>query len=121
MIKSNDIFIDLYVYIHIPNFSLTYHNTLIYLSYCNFTQFDMFLPSELGLTPHFLNNVVDVKTSGLRHVLKLWIEVSKGMLPVKYFCSNKSILRQYTLVIIKRYANIEVNLGTLMFWGYYQI
>ena len=43
--------------------------------------------SELVPTPHFLNIVVEVKASGPPHVLELSLGVSKGMLPVKYFCS----------------------------------
>ena len=49
-----------------------------------------FLPPELLLTPHLLKIVVEVKASGSPHVLRLWLTVSKGMLPVKYFCSNKA-------------------------------
>ena len=36
--------------------------------------------------------VVDVKDLGLSHVLELWLVESKGMLPVKYLCSNKDYL-----------------------------
>ena len=49
-----------------------------------------FLPSRASFTPHFLEILMDVKASGLPHVLKLWLGVSKGMLPAKYFCFNKS-------------------------------
>ena len=38
----------------------------------------------------FLQIVVEVKASGHPIVLKLWLAVSKGMAPVKYFRSNKS-------------------------------
>ena len=41
--------------------------------------------------PHFLNIVVEVKTSEPPHVLKLWLVVSKGMLPVKYFAPTKPL------------------------------
>ena len=34
--------------------------------------------------------VVGVKASGTPHVFKQWLEVSNGMLPVIYLCSNKS-------------------------------
>ena len=40
-------------------------------------------------SPHFLKTVVEMKASGPSHVQKLWMEVSKDMLPVTYFCSNK--------------------------------
>ena len=39
---------------------------------------------------HFLDIVVLVTASGPPHVLRLWLGVGKGMLPVKYFCSNKA-------------------------------
>ena len=44
-----------------------------------------FLSSQANFPPYFLKIVVDVKALGLPHVLKLWLRVSKGMLPVKYF------------------------------------
>ena len=44
---------------------------------------------ETGLTQYFIKIVVEEKASGSLHVLKLWLEVSKGMLNVKYyFCVN---------------------------------
>ena len=46
-------------------------------------------PSELVFPPRFLKIVVVVKASGLPHVVKLWLRVSKGLLAVRYFCSNK--------------------------------
>ena len=49
-----------------------------------------FLPSRANFSPHFLKIVVEVKASGPPHVLALWLGVSKGMLPVRYFRSNKS-------------------------------
>ena len=36
--------------------------------------------------------MVEVKASAALHVLELWLGVSKGMLPVKYFCSTKFLL-----------------------------
>ena len=47
-----------------------------------------FLLSRANFPPHFLALVVEVKASGAPHVLKLLLGVSKGMLPVRYFCSN---------------------------------
>ena len=44
---------------------------------------------ELVFPPHFIKIVVEVKASGPRHILKLWLGASKGMLHVKYFCSMK--------------------------------
>ena len=37
---------------------------------------------------NFLKIVVEVKASGPPYALKLWLGVSKGMLPVKYFCKQ---------------------------------
>ena len=51
---------------------------------------EAFLPSELVFPPHFLKIVVKVKTSELPHALRLLLAVNKGMLPVKYFRSNKA-------------------------------
>ena len=49
-----------------------------------------FLPSQASFPPHFLRTVVEVKASRQPHVLKSWLGVSKGVLRVKYFCSNKA-------------------------------
>ena len=48
----------------------------------------VFQPSSASYSPHFLKIVAEAKASGLRHVLKQWLWVSKGMLPVKHFHSN---------------------------------
>ena len=48
-----------------------------------------FLPSPPSLPPHFLATVVEVK--GQPQALKLWMWVSKGILPVEYFCSNEDL------------------------------
>ena len=50
----------------------------------------VFLPCRATFTPYFLKIMVEVKASGPPHVLGLWLGVSKRMLPVGYFCSNKS-------------------------------
>ena len=60
-----------------------------------------------------------MKASCPPHVLKLWLGVSKGMLPVKYFCSNKPSF--YVSVEFHGGHKAEVNLATLSFWEYYQI
>ena len=49
-----------------------------------------FLPPELGFSPHYLKIVVEVKASGPPHVLRMWLAVSKGMLPVEYIHSSKA-------------------------------
>ena len=43
-----------------------------------------------GIAPYFMKIVVEVNTSGRPHVSKLWLEVSKGVLPVKCSCYSKS-------------------------------
>ena len=53
-------------------------------------QDEAFLPSRASFSPHFLEIKVKLKASGPSHVLELWLGVSKGMLPVKYFRSNKA-------------------------------
>ena len=42
--------------------------------------------SIASLTPHFLEIVVDVNDMVPPDVLRLWMLLSNGMLPVKYFC-----------------------------------
>ena len=50
-----------------------------------------FQPSRASFfPPPFLKIVVEVKASGPRHVIQLWLGVSKDMLPVRYFRSNNS-------------------------------
>ena len=51
----------------------------------------VFLPSQASFPPHFLKTVVDVKASGQPHIIKLWLGISKVILPVKYFCSTKPL------------------------------
>ena len=46
-------------------------------------------PAGLVFPPHFLKIVVEVKSSGPPHILKLWLVKSKGMHPVIYFCYYK--------------------------------
>ena len=58
-------------------------------------------------TPHFLRIMVEVKTPGLPHVLKLWLGAGKGMLQQIIF------LCQFKLVKIGIFHNIEVHLVTL--------
>ena len=59
------------------------------------------LSPRASFPPHFLKIVVEVKVSGSPHGLKLLLGVSKGMLPVRYFCSNKaSFLCQLNLMEI---------------------
>ena len=49
-----------------------------------------FLHSRASFSITFLKIVVEVKAPGPPHILQLWLGVSKGMLPVKYFRSNKT-------------------------------
>ena len=48
----------------------------------------------LSPSKHFIKVVVDVKAPGPSSVLKWSLGVGKGMLLVRYFCSNKSFLHQ---------------------------
>ena len=59
------------------------------------------LPPELILTPHNTKVVVEVKASGLPHVLGLRVTVSKDMQPAKHLRSNKSSFP----VSVKRHGN----------------
>ena len=43
--------------------------------------------AELVFPPHFLKIVVEVKALGPPHVLRMWLGVCTGMLPMKYFYS----------------------------------
>ena len=57
---------------------------------------------------------------GPLHGLKLWLGVSKGMLPVKYLHpKNDSFLSKSNFMEIVRPSKIEVNLATLTFAGHY--
>ena len=70
-------------------------------------------PPELIFPPHFLKIVVEVKASGPPHVLKLWLVISKGMLPITYFHSNKA---SFCIIQISWSSydcqKVEVNLAT---------
>ena len=59
--------------------------------------------------------MVEVKASGPPHVLKLWLGVSKGMLPVKCFCSTKSLFVSAEFNGDHKTVT-KVNLVTLSFW-----
>ena len=58
---------------------------------------------------HFLKIVVEVRALGLPHILTFWLEVSRGMLPVKYFCFNKCSFCLFKL--LKIIHNIKVKSG----------
>ena len=53
---------------------------------------------EQDTTPHFLNISSEVKTICLRNV----VGVSKGMLPVKYYCSKTSCLMSLKFHVVHR-------------------
>ena len=55
---------------------------------------------ELVFTQRFLQIVVLVKASGPPHVLVLWLGVTKGMLPVRYFSFNKASFCVCRIVIL---------------------
>ena len=60
-----------------------------------------FLPQTPGAshTPHFLNVAVEVKALGTPHV---WLEASKGMLPVKYFFQPPTPGASFYTTFLKR-------------------
>ena len=73
---------------------------------------------EFVFIPHFLKIVVEVKASGPPHVLKLWLGVIKGMLPVGYLCFMKfSFLCQSTLMEIIRLSHSCGKSGHPQFCG----
>ena len=49
-----------------------------------------FLSNRASFPSQFLEIMVEVNVSEPPHVLKLWLGVSKDMLPVEYFRSNKA-------------------------------
>ena len=50
-------------------------------------------PSRASFIPHFSKFVVEVKTSGLPQVLKVWMGVSKSMLPVVLFLCKSNFMK----------------------------
>ena len=44
------------------------------------------------VVPAILRIVVEVRATGPPHVVRLWLVLSNGMLPLKYFRSNKASL-----------------------------
>ena len=61
--------------------------------------------------------VVEGKTLGPPHVIQPWLLVSKDLLPVMYYCSNKSSFP--TSLISWRSLenrNVDVNLTCLNYW-----
>ena len=77
-----------------------------------------FLPSRASFPPHFLNIVVEVKALRQPHVLSLWLGVSKGIFPMKYFFSNNA---SFCISRISWKSHdcykVEVNLATLTLGG----
>ena len=45
----------------------------------------VFMPPKLDFTPHFLKIVVEAMATGPPCALRLLLEISKGMRPVRYF------------------------------------
>ena len=64
--------------------------------------------------PHFLQSVVLVKASGLLYALDMWLWVSKGMIHVKYLCSNKSSF--CVSLGLMAFMTLWLNISTLSFW-----
>ena len=49
-----------------------------------------FLPCRSTFYTTFKKIMVELEAIGSSHVLEMWLEVSNGILPVKYFCSNNA-------------------------------
>ena len=63
-----------------------------------------------------LKIAVEAKASEPPRVIKRWLRVSKGMLPVRYICSNKSpFLCQLNFMEVIRLSQIVVNMTILSF------
>ena len=55
-----------------------------------------FLSSQASFSTSILI-IVEVKASWTPHISRLWLGVDNGMLPVKYFCSNKAFFASVEL------------------------
>ena len=80
----------------------------------------VFLPPELVFPPHFLEIVVDVKSSFPPRI-KCATGVIKGMLPVRYVWSTKPLFVsvQFKGECKTAYKD-EVKSGCPEFWGYHR-
>ena len=79
-----NVYIDVYIFTYV--YKLVGELTLNVFSGCSVPA----LPPDLVFPPHFKKIVVEVKVSGPSHVLELCLGLSKGMLPLRYFHSNKA-------------------------------
>ena len=79
-----------------------------------------FLLSWANSYSAYPKNVVEVKAWGPPHVLKLRLEANRGMLLVKYFCSDIStcLCQSNFMEIMSHGWGESVH---HQFWGYYQI
>ena len=57
-----------------------------------------------------------MNATGPPHVLEMWFGVSKGMLPMKYFCSNKASFVSIEYHRDHKTVKVQENLSTLSFW-----
>ena len=71
-----------------------------------------FLPSLSTFTPHFINIVVREMASGPSHDFKMWFGIGNGMLPVRYFCSNRS-----NFMAVIRLSQVWCKSGHSQFFG----
>ena len=81
-----------------------------------------FMPSRANFLQHFIKIVVEVKASGPPHVIKLWLGETKGMLPVKCYCSAKPLFVTFEFHVDHKTAyKDEAKSGHPQFHGYYRI
>ena len=86
----------IYLYLHIKKLHLismvtcTVYYLVVLSGYYGSSKLVFSYPPKQVYFQHFLQIVLAVMASGPPHVLQLWLGVSKGMLPVKYICSDIS-------------------------------
>ena len=77
---------------------------------------------KLVFTPHFLKIVVGVKALGPPHVLRLWLGVSKGMFPIKFFTPTNPLFA--SVEFFYDHETVTALRGISppsAFWGYWQL
>ena len=80
-----------------------------------------FLPSNSTFSTTFLMNCGRGECLGPPHILTVWLWVSKGVLPVKYFCPQTYFVPvEFHGDHMTAYKD-KVKSGHPQFWGYYWI
>ena len=96
------------------------HHLIFHVHLNGFSGRRVLASPELVLTPHFLNIVVEVKSTEQPHVLKLWLGLNKDMIPVKYFYSNKSCFC-VKIIFYDHMIVTTLRLATIKFLAFYWI